>query len=156
MFLSPCLSEILHFSHDRYKWSSPSFSSTTFQNFPGISDLPSEVFTFQHHTKLYSKCSISAIQFTGETSLLLVECCFCQGNPGCNSTCTACTICCNATQIASIQFVIDDQSDATFGLLICNQSALHVSGDVFAHHQEHLTVFTASDIVVHLCCCRPV
>ena len=23
-------------------------------------------------------------------------------------------------------------------------SALHVSGDVFAHHQEHLTVFTAS------------
>ena len=25
----------------------------------------------------------------------------------------------------------------------------------FAHHQEHLTVFTASDIV-HLCCCRPV
>jgi len=29
-----------------------------------------------------------------------------------------------------------------FGLFICNQSALHVSGDVFAHHQEHLTVFT--------------
>jgi hypothetical protein len=28
-------------------------------------------------------------------------------------------------------------------------------GDVFAHHQEHLTVFTASDIV-HLCCCQPV
>jgi hypothetical protein len=23
--------------------------------------------------------------------------------------------------------------------------ALQVSGDVFAHHQEHLTVFTASD-----------
>ena len=38
---------------------------------------------------------------------------------------------------------------------ICTQSALHVSGDVFAHHQEHLTVFTASDIV-HLCCFRPV
>jgi hypothetical protein len=29
-----------------------------------------------------------------------------------------------------------------FGLFICTQSALHVSGDVFAHHQEHLTVFT--------------
>jgi len=41
-----------------------------------------------------------------------------------------------------------------FGLFMCTQSALHVSGDVFAHHQEHLTVFTASDIV-HLCCCRP-
>jgi len=31
--------------------------------------------------------------------------------------------------------------------------ALHVSGDVFAHHQEHVTVFTASDIV-HRYCCR--
>jgi len=40
-----------------------------------------------------------------------------------------------------------------FGLLICTLSALHVSGDVYAHHQEHLTVVTASDIV-HLCCCR--
>jgi hypothetical protein len=34
-----------------------------------------------------------------------------------------------------------------FGLFICNQLSLQVSGDVFAHHQEHLTVFTASDIV---------
>ena len=42
-----------------------------------------------------------------------------------------------------------------FGLFICTQSALHVSGDVFAHHQEHLTVFKASDID-HVCCCRPV
>ena len=25
-------------------------------------------------------------------------------------------------------------------------------GDVFAHHQEHLTVFTASDIVHRYCC----
>ena len=40
-----------------------------------------------------------------------------------------------------------------FGLFISTQSVLHVSGDVFAHHQEHLTVFTASDIV-HLCCSR--
>ena len=38
--------------------------------------------------------------------------------------------------------VIDDQKDATiFGLFIYSQSALHVLGDVFAHHQEHLTVF---------------
>jgi hypothetical protein len=28
--------------------------------------------------------------------------------------------------------------------LIYSQSALHVSGDVFANRQEHLTVFTAS------------
>jgi len=41
-----------------------------------------------------------------------------------------------------------------FGLFICIQSALHVFSDVFTHHQEHLTVFTASDIV-HLRCCWP-
>jgi hypothetical protein len=51
--------------------------------------------------------------------------------------------------------VIDDQQDAAFlvCLFIYSQSALHVSGDVFTHHQEHLTVFTAPDIV-HLYCCR--
>ena len=32
-------------------------------------------------------------------------------------------------------------------------SALHFSGDVFAHHQEHLTVFTAS-VNIHQCRCR--
>ena len=35
-----------HFSHDRSSWSSPSFSSTTFQNFPGISDALSTVSSF--------------------------------------------------------------------------------------------------------------
>jgi len=29
--------------------------------------------------------------------------------------------------------------------------ALHASGDVFAHHQEHLTVFTASDSIHPSC-----
>jgi len=38
-----------------------------------------------------------------------------------------------------------------FGIFIYFQLALHVSGDVFAHHQEHLTVFTASGII-HLFC----
>jgi hypothetical protein len=43
------LFEILpHFSHDRSKWSSPSFPSTTFQNFARISDLLFEVSNFQH------------------------------------------------------------------------------------------------------------
>jgi 4-hydroxybenzoate polyprenyltransferase len=28
---------ILHFSHDQSNWSFPFFSSTTFQNFPGVS-----------------------------------------------------------------------------------------------------------------------
>jgi len=48
----------LHFSHDRSNWSSPSFSSTTFQNTPGVSDLLPEASKFQHHTKPCSKCSI--------------------------------------------------------------------------------------------------
>jgi len=34
-----------------------------------------------------------------------------------------------------------------------SKSALHVSGDVFAHHQEHLTVFTVPGSV-HPSCCR--
>ena len=38
--------------------SSPSFSSTTFQNFPDISDLLPEASKFQHYTKPCSKCSI--------------------------------------------------------------------------------------------------
>ena len=33
------------------------------------------------------------------------------------------------------------------GLIYYSYSALYVSGDVFAHHQEHLTVFTASDTI---------
>jgi len=49
---------LLHFSNYRSNWSSPSFSSTKFQNFsPGISDLLSEVSNFQHHKKLYSNCN---------------------------------------------------------------------------------------------------
>ena len=52
------LSTLLHFSHDRSNWSSPPFSSTTFQNFPGISDLLPEASKFQHHTKPCSKCNI--------------------------------------------------------------------------------------------------
>jgi len=43
--------------------------------------------------------------------------------------------------------------DALYRLIYYSKSALHVSGDVFAHHQEHLTVFTASGSV-HTSCCR--
>jgi hypothetical protein len=44
-------------SHDQSNWSSPSFSSTTCHNFPGISDLLPKRFKFQHDTKPCSKCS---------------------------------------------------------------------------------------------------
>ena len=48
---------LLHFSHGQSSWSSLSFSSTTFQNLPCISDLFSEASKFQHHKKLCSRCS---------------------------------------------------------------------------------------------------
>jgi len=48
---------ILHFLHDRSNWSSPFFSSTTFQNFSCISDIFSEVSNFQHLKKLCCMCS---------------------------------------------------------------------------------------------------
>jgi hypothetical protein len=37
-----------------------------------------------------------------------------------------------------------NQRDAAPQVNLLPLVALHVSGDVFAHHQEHLTVFTAS------------
>ena len=40
-------------------WSFSSFSSTTFQNFSGVSDLLPEASNFQHHVKLCSKRSTS-------------------------------------------------------------------------------------------------
>ena len=41
----------------------------------------------------------------------------------------------------------NNQQDALYRLIYYSKSALHVSGDVFAHHQEHLTVFTVPDTV---------
>ena len=42
-----------------------------------------------------------------------------------------------------------------YRLIYFSFSVVHVSGDVFAHHQEHLTVFTVSGSI-HPGCCRPV
>jgi hypothetical protein len=47
----------------------------------------------------------------------------------------------------------NDQQDALYRLIYYSKSALHVSGDVFAHNQENLTVFTLSGSV-HPRCCR--
>ena len=38
-----------------------------------------------------------------------------------------------------------------YGLIYYSQSVLHVSSDVFAHHQEHLTVFTVSGSIHPSC-----
>jgi len=40
-----------------------------------------------------------------------------------------------------------------YRLIYFSLSALHVSGDVFAQQQEHLTVFTVS-VSIHPGCCR--
>jgi hypothetical protein len=47
----------------------------------------------------------------------------------------------------------NSQQDALYRLIYYSKSGLHVSGHVFAHHQEHLTIFTVSDSV-HPSCCR--
>jgi hypothetical protein len=44
------------------------------------------------------------------------------------------------------------QQDATFLYLFIFTNALQVSGDSPAHHQEHITVHTASGIINHCCC----
>jgi hypothetical protein len=110
---SPLLYVIhLHFSHDRPNWSFVSFPSTTFKNFPGISDLLSEVFEFQHHKMLGSECktllvsSLSLSPICGENNLLLVECYFCYGNRGFNFPCTYYIICYHATQIVEIFHIL--------------------------------------------------
>ena len=100
------LDSLSYFSHDRSKWSSPSFSSTTFRNFPGTSDLLSEGSKSQHHTKLCSKCDsllVSSLNlsefFWWKKPFFFADCCFHYGNPGCNFTCALFIICYHATQI---------------------------------------------------------
>jgi hypothetical protein len=41
----------------------------------------------------------------------------------------------------------NNRQHALYTLIYYFKSALHVSGDVFAHHQEHMTVFTVSGSV---------
>jgi len=45
-----------------------------------------------------------------------------------------------------------NQQDATFLDLFISTDALHVSGGSSAHHQEHITVHTASGVVNQYCC----
>jgi len=82
------------------------FSSTTFQSFPGVCDLHSEVSRLQHHTSPCSKCSTSFfLKFKSDVlmkSILLVECCFCYGSTGLNFKCTYCVICHLPTQRVEI------------------------------------------------------
>jgi len=62
---------LLHFSRNGSKRSSPSFFSTTLHNFQGTSGLLSEVYMFQHQTKLRSKPSISLVSSLNESRISL-------------------------------------------------------------------------------------
>ena len=46
----------------------------------------------------------------------------------------------------------NNQQDVPYRLTYYSTSALHASGDVFAHHQENLTIFTVSGSVYPSCC----
>src|SRR5215475_4406083 len=46
----------------------------------------------------------------------------------------------------------NNQQDALYILIYYLKSALHVSGDVFVHHQEYLTIFTVFGSVYPSCC----
>ena len=46
----------------------------------------------------------------------------------------------------------NNQQDALYRLIYYSKSAVHVSGDVFAHHQENVTIFTVSGSVQPSCC----
>jgi len=65
----------LRLSHDRSNRSTPLFFSTTFQNFPYISDL-SEISSFQHITKLNYKYCIFPGFFLKFRPSMLVKCVF--------------------------------------------------------------------------------
>jgi hypothetical protein len=46
----------------------------------------------------------------------------------------------------------NNQQVALYRLIYYSKSAVHVSGNVFVHYQEHLTVFTVSGSVYTSCC----
>jgi hypothetical protein len=45
----------------------------------------------------------------------------------------------------------NNHQQAIYRLIYYSKSALRVSGDIFAYHQEHLTVFTVSGIAHPSC-----
>jgi hypothetical protein len=53
----------------------------------------------------------------------------------------------SASQVRLCLITNYNQQDATFLDLLISTDALHVSGGSSAHHQEHITVHTATGIV---------
>jgi hypothetical protein len=100
---------LLHFSHKQADWSSPSFSSTTFQNFFGICDLLNTESKFQQNKNLCSRCSIlfvsssnlSWIRWWEEFSAICWKLLW-DGNAGFNFFYAPWIMCYQATQIVEI------------------------------------------------------
>ena len=64
------------------------------------------------------------------------------------------SVCCPIL-VKSMYICVNNEQDALYRLIYYSKSTLHVSGDVFAHHWEHLTVFTVSGSVHPSCCQLP-
>ena len=77
IFFPPAVYVILEFPRDRSSWSCPYSSSTTFQNFPGISDLLSEMSKFQYHTTLFSRCSTLLVSSINLSPVYWLKGCSC-------------------------------------------------------------------------------
>jgi uncharacterized protein involved in tolerance to divalent cations len=58
----------------------------------------------------------------------------------------------NNKHLYNLTFIIITNRMQLYRLIYFSLPALHVSGDVLAHHQEHLTVFTLSGIIDPGCC----
>ena len=103
LLCSLTLCNISSFSQDRPNLSSPSFSIITFQNFQGfqiylrncpiLNSIQNNVPNVAFHSFLPICCWII---------IILIECCFCHGNPGVNFTPTPCIVCYQATHRAEI------------------------------------------------------
>jgi hypothetical protein len=106
---------ILHFSHDRSNWYSPSFSNTTFQNILDISDLLFKASKFQYHTQLPSNFSTLLFSSLNLSPIfwckipLIFECCFYHGNPRFNFTCRLQFVSCypNTLKIPNSPIIFD-------------------------------------------------
>ena len=98
---------MLHFSHDRSNWSSPTphfkTSPVFLFNFP----------KFRHYTMLFSKCSTSVVYSLilcpicwWKESLLFVHCCFYHDSVRFSVLCAACIICYHATQTVEVFHIL--------------------------------------------------
>jgi len=90
---------LLYFLHDHSKWCTPSSSITTFEHVSGFFLSAFWSVDASALRKLCFKCStlvvssLNLISYTGESSLLFIECHLCNENVGFIFACTHCIVC---------------------------------------------------------------